>query len=506
MSLQMNGANEPPAPAMTARTLIALQDVSKTYATASGGGVHALDGVSLEICDGEFVCVVGPSGCGKSTMLRLLAGLDACEEGQLIMDGEPISGPSPRVGVVFQDANLLPWLSVSENVRLPLRVGGRHAADQGRVEALLTMTGLGDFGERYPYELSGGMQQRAGICRALVRDPEVLLMDEPFGALDALTRERMNLELQRIWQANRKTILLITHSISEAIFLADRVVVMSARPGRILKELSVNIPRPRNFDEIISHPDYKPLAREIRDLADRAGGHRWLMHLSRLSRPRPLRCAGRRADSNVQSLTPWIGLVVLLSYLVRLGAPVAIPSYILPTPEAVLAALWSGIAVSPSNPLGYYLPLWGTLSNAAIGFFIGVGLGLVLGSLMAESRIVERLLMPYAFALQSLPKVAIAPLVVIWFGFGDGSKIAIAALLAFFPVLINSFTGLRSVGPERIDLMRSLSATRFETYRIVKLPNAAPYIFAGLDMAVVVRTARHHRCGISWARSAASAS
>jgi NitT/TauT family transport system ATP-binding protein len=266
MPVQINIASERPTLAIAARTLIALEDVSKTYATASGGGVHALDSVSLEIRDGEFVCVVGPSGCGKSTMLRLLAGLDACEEGQLIMDAEPISGPSPRVGVVFQAANLLPWLSVRENVRLPLRVGGRHTPAEDRVDALLAMTGLGDFGQRYPYELSGGMQQRAGICRALARDPEVLLMDEPFGALDALTRERMNLELQRIWQANRKTILLITHSISEAIFLADRVIVMSARPGRILKELPVNIPRPRSFDEIISHPDYKLLAREIRTL------------------------------------------------------------------------------------------------------------------------------------------------------------------------------------------------------------------------------------------------
>ena len=266
MSLHENIEAGLPGGAVNARTLIALEDVSKTYATASGGGVHALDSVSLEIRDGEFVCVVGPSGCGKSTMLRLLAGLDSYEKGHLAMDGEPILGPSPRVGVVFQAANLLPWLSVRENVRLPLRVGGRHMPAEDRVDALLAMTGLGDFGQRYPYELSGGMQQRAGICRALARDPEVLLMDEPFGALDALTRERMNLELQRIWQANRKTILLITHSISEAIFLADRVIVMSARPGRILKELPVNIPRPRSFDEIISHPDYKPLAREIRTL------------------------------------------------------------------------------------------------------------------------------------------------------------------------------------------------------------------------------------------------
>jgi len=177
-----------------------------------------------------------------------------------------------------------------------------------------------------------------------------------------------------------------------------------------------------------------------------------------------------------------LALVLLWIFAVRV---LKVPSYILPAPEAVINALWAGLAINPTDPQGYYVPLWSTLSNAAIGFSIGTGLGLVLGSLMAESRTVEKLLMPYAFALQSLPKVAIAPLIVIWFGFGAGSKIAIAALLAFFPVLINSFTGLRSIEPERVDLMRSLSATRFETYRIVKLPNAAPFIFAGLDMAVV---------------------
>jgi len=191
-----------------------------------------------------------------------------------------------------------------------------------------------------------------------------------------------------------------------------------------------------------------------------------------------------RAEIN-GSVIAGIGLVALIALWIMAVRFLRVPPYILPAPEAVLNALWSGIAISPASPKGYYLPLWSTLSNAATGFAIGSGLGLVLGSLMAESRLVEKLLMPYAFALQSLPKVAIAPLVVIWFGFGDGSKVAIAALLAFFPVLINSFTGLRATEPERIDLMRSLSATRFETYRIVKLPNAAPFIFAGLDMAVV---------------------
>ena len=249
-----------------AAALIRIGDVSKTYVSASGAAVHALNRVSLDIRQGEFVCVVGPSGCGKSTLLRLLAGLDTHSEGELLLGGEPVVGPSRKVGVVFQAANLLPWMSVRENVRLPLRVGGVHAPADDRIDRLLAVTGLRDFGDKYPYELSGGMQQRAGICRALARDPEILLMDEPFGALDALTRERLNLELQRIWQENHKTIMLITHSISEAIFLADRVIVMSARPGRILADLDIAIPRPRTFDEIVLHPEYPKLAREIRGL------------------------------------------------------------------------------------------------------------------------------------------------------------------------------------------------------------------------------------------------
>jgi NitT/TauT family transport system permease protein len=201
----------------------------------------------------------------------------------------------------------------------------------------------------------------------------------------------------------------------------------------------------------------------------------------------PMRSAptGHKQKGINGPLVTSIGLLVLLAVWDLSVRLLHVPRYILPSPESVAHALWSGLAVAPSNPMGYYLPLWSTFSNAAIGFLIGTVAGLVLGSLMAESRTVEKLVMPYAFALQSLPKVAIAPLVVIWLGFGDGSKIAIAALLAFFPVLINSFSGLRSVEPERIDLMRSLSASPIETYRLVKLPNAAPYIFAGLDMAVV---------------------
>jgi NitT/TauT family transport system ATP-binding protein len=250
--------------------LIEIRGVGKTY-HAQSGQVRALDGVDIDIADGEFISVVGPSGCGKSTLLRMLAGLDACEEGSLAMQGRPIAGPSPEVGVVFQSANLLPWLTVRQNVALPNRIGAARGRAGADVDELLRMTGLGDFAGRYPYELSGGMQQRAGICRALARDPRTLLMDEPFGALDALTRERMNLELQRLWQANHKTVVLITHSISEAIFLADRVIVMSGRPGRVLRDLPVDIPRPRSFDTIIGHPEYARLSREVRGLLNAQG-------------------------------------------------------------------------------------------------------------------------------------------------------------------------------------------------------------------------------------------
>jgi NitT/TauT family transport system permease protein len=199
--------------------------------------------------------------------------------------------------------------------------------------------------------------------------------------------------------------------------------------------------------------------------------------------PGPVLLALRRRGQKI-GLTI-LGIVVLLVFWDLGVKQLHVPPYILPAPDTVLAALWSGLDVAPSSSIGFYLPLASTLWNAAIGFVIGALLGVAFGSLMAEFRPLEAVLMPYAFALQSLPKVAIAPLIVIWCGFGDGSKIAMAALLTFFPMMVNTFTGIRATEPERIDLMRALSASRLETYRVVKLPSAAPYIFAGLDMGVV---------------------
>jgi NitT/TauT family transport system ATP-binding protein len=248
--------------------VIAASSVGKTYSTASGDKVLALENLNVSIPHGEFVSLVGPSGCGKSTFLRILAGLEPASVGSLSIGGHAVSGPSPDVGVVFQSATLLPWLTVAQNASLPLRVGPARGRAPAGVQALLEMAGLHGFEDKYPYELSGGMQQRAAICRALARDPEILLMDEPFGALDALTRERLNVELQRIWQASGKTVLLITHSIAESVFLSDRVLVMSPRPGRILADFAVTLPRPRDFASTPEHADYLRLTKEIRSVLD----------------------------------------------------------------------------------------------------------------------------------------------------------------------------------------------------------------------------------------------
>ncbi|RTL66205.1 MAG: ABC transporter ATP-binding protein [Hyphomicrobiales bacterium] len=241
------------ASASEVASVIELAGVSKVFPTASGERVLALHDANLSVKAGEFICVVGASGCGKTTLLRLIAGLESPSTGTIKVNNAIQTGPSEKIGIVFQDPTLLPWRTVMDNVMLPIQVlklDARRFRD--RAKELLAIVGLDGFANKYPHELSGGMRQRVAIARALVHDPAMLLMDEPFGALDAMTRDQLNLELLDIWAKTRKTVLLITHSITESVFLADRVVVMSPRPGRVVEEIAIELPRPRTLDMINS--------------------------------------------------------------------------------------------------------------------------------------------------------------------------------------------------------------------------------------------------------------
>jgi NitT/TauT family transport system ATP-binding protein len=249
-----------------AKPKMVVDNATKLYQTRTGS-VHALEQVSLGVREGEFLCILGPSGCGKTTLLWSMAGLHALTSGEVRLGDERITGPHPEIAMIFQDANLLPWRNLIKNIALPFELKGRKP-DHQRIAQLLDRVGLAGFDHKMPRELSGGMQQRASIVRSLAVNPSVLLMDEPFGALDAFTRDEMNLLIQEIWLETKKTIAFVTHSIAEAIFLADRVVVMSARPGRIASIFDIDIPRPRAV-EIQTQPDFIARVLEIKAGIDR---------------------------------------------------------------------------------------------------------------------------------------------------------------------------------------------------------------------------------------------
>lgn len=250
----------------SAMPYVQMKDLAVTYKAKDGRDVPALNGVSIDVPKGEFLSVVGPSGCGKSTLLNVAAGLLRATEGSITIGGEPVHGPRRDVGIVFQSSVLLPWRTVLENALLVPTV--QHldkATHRDRAMELIDMVGLSGFEQKYPRELSGGMQQRTAVVRALVSDPPMLLMDEPFGALDALTREQLNVDLQRIWMETGKTIIFITHSVTEAVFLGSRVLVMGARPGRVLEDMQIDLPRPRSLSDMAS-PEFGRYADHVREL------------------------------------------------------------------------------------------------------------------------------------------------------------------------------------------------------------------------------------------------
>ena len=251
--------------------LISVEEVSRVFSSGARV-VTALEKVSFDIQAGNFVSIVGPSGCGKSTLLKIVSGLLPASSGRISVNGKRVDQPLENVGMVFQAPVLLKWRSVLGNVLLPVEFAKLDVAGYlDKARALIKLVGLEGFEEMYPHELSGGMQQRTSLCRALVTDPQLLLMDEPFGALDAMTRDELDIELLRIWDQRKKTVLFVTHSIQEAVFLSDQVFVMSARPGKLLEMLSINLPRPRTI-EMMSSSKFGEYTLKIRALLASAGG------------------------------------------------------------------------------------------------------------------------------------------------------------------------------------------------------------------------------------------
>jgi len=263
-------------------TKVGVRDVRKRFRWEKRGVKHellALDGVSLDIKEGEFLSVIGPSGCGKTTLLRIVAGLVDFDGGEVIIDGKSVTGPGPERAMVFQSFGLFPWKSVLENVKFPLQIRKTDEDEADEIaRSFLARVGLSGFEEAHPSQLSGGMQQRVGLARALATDPEILLMDEPFGSIDAQTRELMQEELLRLWSESRKTLLFVTHDLDEAVLLADRVVVLTRGPGKVRTSIPVDLPRPRWEYDARAHPEFAEVRHEIwqmlrSDLVEEGSAH-----------------------------------------------------------------------------------------------------------------------------------------------------------------------------------------------------------------------------------------
>ncbi|MDX2007173.1 MAG: ABC transporter permease subunit [Meiothermus sp.] len=419
------------SPAAQTPVAIRLEGVSLGF-----DGQEVLKGVNLEVRRGEFIAILGPSGGGKSTLLRIVAGLLGASEGKVEVRGES--------AMVFQDYRLLPWRTVKQNIGLPIELTGR-----GRIE---THLGMERFGHLYPHQLSGGMKARVAIARALAQDAEVLLMDEPFAALDALVRERFNLELRQLHQRTGKTVLFVTHSIREAVYLADRVVVLKG--GRIETILDTQGEgRLTAFDVGLEAE-----LRERLGVADSTFVE---------PPPRPLR-------------PPWelfgvIGLTAL--FFLAWGLMAARVPVFVPSPAQTAEAIVQNLGLLLANA-------GATLQVAGLGILCSLLIGLPVGYVMGRSQALERLLSPFIVALQAVPTIIIAPLLIIWFGYGLGSKVTIATLISIFPVMVSGLIGVREVDRTFREVLKTMGSSGWGVFTKLEVPGALPVILGGLRLTV----------------------
>jgi len=468
---------------------IDIVDLQVTFRSESQGEeVVALDGVNLRIPADQFVCIVGRSGCGKTTFLNCIDGSIRPSRGAVRIDGEEVRGPGRDRAMVFQQASLFPWHSTVRNVAygLELQKVAREEAE-AKARQLLDLVGLKGYERYYPAQLSGGMQQRANLARALAVDPEVLLLDEPFAALDAQMREFMQGELTRIWQQFHKTAIFITHDIGEAIFLADRVVVFSA-PGAVKADIAIDLPRPRTLD-LKRTPAFLRYEDQIWSLlAETERAPSRAVAAAPNAAPARTRAAGPAALPR-PSAAPLRGPDLrrtglgLLSVLAVIAAWEASARLGLLNP--VFSSSPSDIALAGAKLLrdpGFWQDFYTTMIEFVIGFAISIVAGIVIGILVGWYKDLDALTAPFVSGLYATPRISLAPLIIIWFGIGIGSKVALVIVSAIFPVLINTATGIRTTDRHFVRIARSFGADDWTLFRTVAIPGAVPYIVTGLRL------------------------
>ena len=477
-----------------ASPMLEVREVSKVFYDDPKLRRHellVLNRVSLSVPKNQFVCLLGPSGCGKTTLLRVVAGLNESDGGAIFVNGRPVRGPGQDRSMVFQNYGLLPWRTVAENVEFGLEVRGESTEQRKtKCETVIRKVGLAGFERHFPHQISGGMQQRTGLARALSKDPEILLMDEPFAAVDMQTREVLQEELLRIWNTTQTTVLFVTHSVEEAVYLGDRVIVMAAKPGRIRADVTIDLPRPRYASNVKSSPRFGELCAKLRQLLVDANDS--TAHVANASQALSVSAPTLPETSPAHEVAPAKRKFRLTDY----------PKVLRAASLALTFGIWEwyGRGVDPiffSYPtaIAASFPamirsgelqqaLLPTLQGLAVGFSLSIAIGVLIGLLMGRYRLFDYLVDLQISALYSTPNVALIPLLILWFGLGMTSKIVIVFLAAVFPIIVNTYGGVRNVSRSLVEIAQAEGAGERQIFGKIIVPASLPFIMAGIRLAV----------------------
>lgn len=476
---------------MSDEILACLNNIGKVY-QSDKDRIEVLTDISFNIHKNEFISIIGPSGCGKTTLLRIIGGLIDPSSGEIIPAEGTTSDFFKKSGFVFQDPTLLPWRTVKDNIALPLEVSKKIPENEWdeKITTILNVVDLTGFEDYYPNQISGGMRQRVSIARALVQDPVILFMDEPFGALDEITRGRMNFELLKIQKMTGKTIIFVTHSIPEAVLLSDRVVVLSKNPAAIKEIFNISFSSERS-KQTLETDEFNAQVTIIRKSllqTDNTGKIEKCNHGISCSHddvyPKK-KFEDFKQQPKIKPLTLYATYIAVFFLALLIWQAIIviwdIPKYLLPSPGDVFSTYISTM-MNGTLMTNTYI----TLTEALTGFVCGVALGIVLGYILGKSRLAEKIFTPYIVAAECAPKISLAPLVVIWLGFGMISKVFLAALIVFFPIFINMITGLHSIDKNLLELMKSNGAGAYDIFKKIEMPSCLPVLFAAFKMGITL--------------------